>query len=647
MKHGIEKVKKSHHNWNGNNFAVWLLYPFSLFLFFFLLFNARLAIIHTVSLYARYKPHIAFPLFAILLFSCLNIKNFRFRHVTAFFLVVMVFALTLRGIWASERTEQYLISGLIPFSDARFQFSGSLKLLETGELNGTTSRRPISAILIALFFALSQYNLQLTLALMTLIAAIMTWYALLEVDEKFGQLPAILFLFLCVLFFGKFAGTPLTENLGYSVGVLSLAFLVRSIPEKANIFEQKEMPFLIGVFLFSLAQNVRPGSIITIPLLVIFAGVLFKAEDALFNWKAFIKAFAAAALPFLINVLHFQMAGMEGALPMSNMGYGLYGFTSGGKLWSQVYADNPQFLQLSIADKNSYLFSGIFKNLIQHPEHILTGYGKEFRVFFSRGDQSGFLSTIHFDYPIPNHVFSIVVLILLVIGIIAALINVKKRSSQFILAVILGYVFSVPFAASYQVILMRIFAASMPFFYLIPAYGLSQGLNRFRKHPTNQRMENDPDKRRFYPSYALIAIIIFSPVLLLPFIDKDLAAPNACPPGSQEDILFYHPRSALLILEDDDAAPAKNTPFTHQYKFHVEIGNICCVNELAFFRSLKAPLAMFSSIDSDNDFNYVIVDPTLLPEKPGWIQMCGVTTNMQGVKDKKGFFYPEYVTPFE
>jgi hypothetical protein len=558
-----------------------------------------------------------------------------------------LFALTLRGIWRSENTEQYLISGLLPFSDARFQFTGSLKLLETGELNGTTSRRPISAIVIALFFALSKSNLLLTLALMTLIAAIMTWYALLEFNAKFGRLPAILFLFLCVLFYGKFAGTPLTENLGYSVGALSLAFLVRSTKSEDDIFKQKETPFLIGVFLYSLAQNIRPGTIITIPLLVIFAGLLFKEKNSFYNWNAFGKALAASALPFFINVLHFQVAGMEGTLPMSNMGYGLYGFTSGGKLWSQVYSDNPDFLQLTVLEQNSYLFREIFRNLTQHPANILTSYGKEFRVFFSRGDQSGFLSSIYFDYPTPFYFFSSAILILLVIGIIAALINHKKRSAQFVLVVILGYLLSVPFAASYQVILMRIFAASIPFFYLLPSYALSEGIHRFRKCPIHQQLNQAYEKKWFHLSYALIAMIIFSPFFLLPFINKNPTAEIACPHGMQEDILLYNPHSALLILKDNEINPISNIPFTYQHKFHEEIGNICCVNELVFFRALQAPLAIFSSIDSDHDYNYVLADPQLLPKEPGWIQMCGSTTNVQGVKGEKGFFYPEVVTRIE
>jgi uncharacterized membrane protein (UPF0136 family) len=150
--------------WKKKSLFIFLIYLFSVLFYFLVLFNNNNIFINTASLYVRYKPHISFPIFSILFFVSLTIRHARSRQAVAFFLVVLLFSLTISGVWSSAKTEQYLISGLVPFSDARFQFSGTLKLLETGELNGTTSRRPISAIVIALIFALSRYNLQLTLA---------------------------------------------------------------------------------------------------------------------------------------------------------------------------------------------------------------------------------------------------------------------------------------------------------------------------------------------------------------------------------------------------------------------------------------------------------------------------------------------------
>jgi hypothetical protein len=618
------------------------IYTLSTLIFFQISLNRKIALIKTIGLYVRYKPQYSLPLFGLLLFFVLSIKKNEYKRIVLFFLIITLFAFSLAGIWASTKTENYLVSGLLPFSDASFQYAGALKLLDYGELNGTASRRPISAELIALLLAATNRNLQLALSILVFISAVFTWYAVIEVNQLFNKYSAILFLFVSILFYSKFAGTVMTENLGFILGMLSLTFFLRSVKNFPRDNHASIWNYLFGTFIYSLGQNVRPGAVVTIPLLIIFAGILNRKKPKIFNWKMAGMVLLASTLPFAINVLHFVVNGMEETMPMSNMAYGLYGFVSGGKLWSQVFADNPVFLDLTISKQNSYMFSHILTQIFENPQNIIYGYLKEFEFFFNFDKQTGFLSTIKFEHFQLYMIAGYVVIILFAIGFLRIIFNLNSAIGGFLLIIILGYLLSIPFASGYQTIYLRLHAVSLPFLYLLVAYGLEPVMQTVLKE-MNKKGENLVDMNNKEFIVFILSIIIFSPLLLMLFNNKIPSSNISCPKGLETSVVFYNPNSTLAIMNDEEQKQPNWVPNTYQYKFRSEIHNICCENEIAFFENLQAPVSIFNSINPEGSSNYVITNPNLLPRKAGWIQLCGRTTDVLGIAGKSGFFFPEEI----
>ena len=386
--------------------------------------------------------------------------------------MVSLFALSLAGIWANTQTENYMLAGLIPNSDASYQYAGALKLLDFGELNGTASRRPFFAELMAVLLALTGRSLQLAIAIVVFLAAVAAWQAVLEIQFSFGRLSAILFLCLAFLYYARFAGTFMTENLGFIFGLLSLAALLASFRLFSVDRQKAEKTFLFAAFLFSLGQNARPGAVLMIPLFVILSALIFKGEKKSFNWKMALSAALAGLLPFLINQLHFALNGAEGSMPMGNMAYGLYGFVKGGMKWNQIIVDHPDILHLPVNQQTRQMFIYVFQEVVQHPLNLLKGFVVEFKTLFEINSQAGLLSFLQFDSRLPNLAFSFLVIVLYGLGLLRLFAKGHPLPKLLIGSILAGFVFSLPIAPASQTQYMRVYAASMPFMLLIPVYGL-------------------------------------------------------------------------------------------------------------------------------------------------------------------------------
>lgn len=365
----------------------------------------------------NFKPHIILPLVGVVLAILLSFRNTALRKGLTFILVLVLFAFSLNGVWANTQTGNYVVSGLLPFSDANFQYAGILRVLDFGEFNGTASRRPFFGELAAILLHLSQRNLQVTFAVIVFLAAVSTWYALIEISNNFSIFSTILFLSAVFLFYSRFIGTMMTENLGLVLGLLSLYFMLSGIRLYGKDDERAIGSITLGSFLFSLAQNARPASVMTIPLLILFFGRLFR-KDRFLNWRIVLFVSLASLTPFLINRVHFSVFGFEESQPMSNSLYGLHGFVSGGYGWAHVFNIYPGFSTLSAAEQNQFFLSSILYEVFNNPGNILQGYLQEFRWLFKMEGQTGLLSYLQLDSQVLDGIFRYSFLALFALGII-------------------------------------------------------------------------------------------------------------------------------------------------------------------------------------------------------------------------------------
>jgi len=619
----------------------YFLYIVAVVLYIAILISRNEPVIKPIALYVQFKPQIALPVVAVFLISLLSLKDASLRKGLTLTLILTLFALSLNGVWANTRTGNYLVSGMLPFSDANFQYAGILRVLDYGEFNGTASRRPFFGELAALLMHMSQRNLQATIAVIVFFAAVSTWYALVEVSNNFSKFSAVLFLSTIYLFYSRFIGTMMTENLGLILGLFSFFFLLRGI-RLLNLDEKRSIVSVItGTFLFSLAQNARPAAVMTIPLLVLLAGLLFR-RGRFINWKMILILSLVSLTPFLINQIHFSVLGLEESQPMSNSLYGLHGFVSGGYGWAYVFDVYPGFSGLSSAEQNQYFLSSILYEVFNNPGNIIQGYLQEFRWLFSMEGQTGLLSYLQIAPRYLDSIFRYSFLAFFVVGIVGIFANIKKPLWQLAGITIAGYLISIPFAPSYQTIYMRVYAASLPFFFLIPMLGLEFLLGKLLPVDWVSPAEKDPANPDVIPVFFFAGLIVFLPLLLIFFPGSAPKTNPTCPQDMTASTVFYNPSSAIHVVEDENALVKNWAPYTFQYKFHQEIHNICCRDDIAFYKGLTAPFSMFVGVEENKgvDIYYVIADPEDLPEEPGWLQICGKVTDIYGNPSSSGFLIP-------
>jgi len=128
------------------------------------------------------------------------------------------------------------------------------------------------------------------------------------------------------LFYRRFIGTTLTENLGLSLGAVGLAVLWRGSRERQHA------RVLIGIFLLSLALNARAGAFFVLPLLVLWGMWLFRGRSRL-SLRFLVEGIGVVLLAFAINLLLLKVLAPEGSTAFSNFSYTFYGLVVGGKGW--------------------------------------------------------------------------------------------------------------------------------------------------------------------------------------------------------------------------------------------------------------------------------------------------------------------------
>ena len=623
---------------------LYILIPFS---FFLILFNRKPNLIRPISLLVQFQPHLSLPIICLLLFLCMTIKNKDLSKIFISLLIISLFASSLSGIWVNSHTENYMLAGLLPNSDASFQYAGALKLLDFGELNGTASRRPFFGEFMALLLGLTQHNLQLTVAIIVFLASLSALFSTIEVKNLTNNISAVLFLLLIYLFYSKFIGTTMTENLGYIFGLFSFTMFLKGV----RLFKDEKTKswyfFLLGTFLFSLGQNARPGAIFTIPLFVILSAWFWR-DDHKIKWNVVLLTLLAGLLPFLINQVHFMLNGVQSTILMSNMGYGLYGFIKGGKGWNQIIFDYPELMNIQGKEQTAFMLRQIFREVLKNPLNIIEGFKYQFSSLFTIKGENSLFSFILIDKPQINFLFSCFIYFLCMVGLIRIVAKIQTRLNILILLAFIGFIISLPFSPAYQTMFMRIYAVSIPFLCFIPSYGVDFLLSsKTGKKILNKKNANLEFRSEIYAVLFSI-LIICTPFILILLHTKEPIVETKCPPNLKTTVVYYHPNSSINIVKDD-LIILDWVPNIHQSKFRSNVHNICCEDDIKFFASLSAPITIFTSLEyysRDNKY-YVIADTVSLPKEKEWLQICGVVKDIFGNPANSGFFYPEMIYSIE
>ena len=407
------------------------------------------------------------PVFFLTLF----VKN-RFGNILTLGLVCLSLALPLYAYWASGVSDGQVIGGFLPFSDSNGYYTSAETLNSGYLLSVWGSRRPLFHGFLAILYFLCGKNLLITLALMTILCAVAIYFSAMEVRNHFGAGAATLYVLVTLMFFRRFVGSTLSENLGIIFGTLSLAVLLR------GIFAKNKILVAGGAFLLTLGLNARAGAFFVLPLIILWVWFFYTHRLELIKKAgATFLIFASILLGFLINNLLVETMSFsrkEERPGGGNFAYSLYGMVFGGD-WTK-YQESPELLELREKELTDELYLRVIEAVKENPSLLSNGMIRAWQVFFN-----GFVFSFVYEPRLNAILFA-----LTGVSLIFMLME-RSDIARFLLACLVGIVLSVPFAPPWDADSMRAYAATIPLVAIFPAFAL----NRLQKLFQNCFIKNN------------------------------------------------------------------------------------------------------------------------------------------------------------
>jgi len=616
---------------------------FSALIFLLVLTPREIPLLKTASVLARYNTTRFVLAAGLLLFAGLMIKNESLSSFAAAGVIFASVALSLNGLWAGAYSENYVLAGLIPRSDAYGFYTGIITFLEKGYLDGLAARRPLFGILFGLFLNLSRGNLQIALGIYAYLIALSLFAMVSEARKVIHPLAATLLFLIAFLFIRRFTGITMSEQIGFLLGTAALTAFLSAVRMNSKDNKASQYTFLLGVCLFALSQATRPGSMALLPLLPALGGWLWNSGRRL-NWRMAGIVVLIIAAVFGFNNLVFRNLAAEDTIQTGNFGYGVYGLAVGGKGWDQIFSDHPVVNTLPHGEREARILQIIIETLKDNPGDYVRGMLKQFGVLFSFQPTNSFFSYMwsanqFFSYALVGASFA-----LCLTGIFYLLKQSFSNLKLLIITILVGFLASLTVAPAYQTQYMRVYAASIAPLALLPAFGLHQLTILFKeklfpdKQPGSTQTKNG--SLSVWTSAFIAVFILCAPVLAGMAASNSTYSAEGCPEGQDEAVLRYNPSASIFIHRN---SPDIYTwvPHITQLDYKGSIHNICCADEIDYFKHIPAPNVIFGTVNLlDDNAIYLIAEAELLPEESAYLRICGRIENVRRERSDSGFLYP-------
>jgi hypothetical protein len=419
-------------------------------------------------------------------------------------LVLIAFTLPLLRLWETAESTWNIVLGLLPWADATEYYFDANRLLNGGLFSAFSGRRPLYASLLTTFLSLSHQNLQIVLVIFTIINALAVFLFVEEIYNEFGSISAIVALFLCQLFYRPFVGTLLTEQLGYSIGLLAVILLVQAVKIT------KPHLFALGLALVTFALLIRAGTFFVLPILIAF-GVVKFAENRREYLKVSLIMIAAVAIPMLTNAGLKNEVASPNAVAFANFADTLYGQARGGVRWTQAAIDHPELVGMPEPDRSRLLYSLTFEEIKNHPLGLVKGSGKALLDFILPGFFSAF-GFLTFGNKTVDFLFQASAALLFLIGLWMMWKSRRNPISTLLLLFWIGTLLSIPFLPPVDAGI-RPYAATIASVFLPVCFVFSQGFFRSAEN-SQEEYQKIPSGVSYTLACALIAFSLLGTPLL-------------------------------------------------------------------------------------------------------------------------------------
>lgn len=596
----------------------------ALFISILVLLNANPVFLRRIGIPLRFGFTLIFPALFIILSAVLWLPKL-WGNWIAIAVIAITFSLPLVGVWASGMTDSYILSGMLPMSDAGGYYANAMQFPLTGVFSDFASRRPLFNALLVGLASFSNYNLVQVQSVFIVMVALACALLALKLQNFLHPVSAALVLIVVFFYFRRFSGVISSETLGLALGILGFFFLWDSIKEK------KLLVYLIGLFLTTAALLTRAGAFIILPMIILW-GILYlrKPEDPVF--KFILISFIPLIVAYLINKLIFVAFGAADGVAFSNYSYSLYGLAKGGAYWTQIFEDYPELLDLPNNEQASLAYQLAINLILENPAQFLAGIFHEWKLLFSE-TYYGIWSFISpqplqaANKSIPMIMSHIGLYGLGLAGIWRFVRNPKCAYCAFALFTFVGFFLSAPLAPPSHAYGLRVFAASIWVLGLLPAIGLD-GLipDRWR---ISESIKNGSVDQLSRVAFAIASVIVFS-ICIGPVIASRLAAvelssgvvTQVCDEGTQSIWIPFHPRTVIHIEREDKFFLDGRSQY-HQGRFMRNLHDIAAIEYVDDFGGYAAPFMIFPAIQYDSGEPVLLIGQQInLPDEPGQYIVC-------------------------
>jgi hypothetical protein len=618
--------------------TLWVLGAFLAagFMFLYAAYGRFPVDIRTLAATVRYS-FVSTSFLVLLIFYLILRLPGRWRLVATFAAAATLFGLALAGLWASGQSEPYVVSGLIPYNDAATYSINANKLLDGLRFSGFSSRRPFFTGMLAAILGLTGRNLQHATAVFVFLLAISSAYLALEVRKVRGAVAGSVVLWITFLFARRFAGTTMTEPLGLTLGALGLAFLLSGASWK------KLSSLLGGLFLITLALNVRAGAFFLLPMLVLWIGWIFR-KNKMIAWKETGLALLAVVGAFGLNSLFLQVIGEPGGMLFGNFSESLYGLAAGGERWAEVYNRYPELSQLPESIRFPEIYRLSFELIREDPTNLIKGMLYQWGLLFSQTWFSVF-SYVGGENVAGNRYVQWVLYALCLAALFQAVRNWKKPINSFLLVSVLGIFLSVPFVPPGDAHKMRAFAATIPMLALLPAAGAAWLASLLPLKILDEE-DHHPMEHTGLTAYSIVLVLfmVIAPVITLNLAVPPVVTSPVCNADEQPVSMHYADGNAVRLIRQD-VLQLDWLPEFHYGRYKIYIHNLPNDEAINILSRVEPPATLLLGYDIPTGKKvWLLAGTNQMPAGYGVIQICGKYLERDDpMLTRYGFYYPRLI----
>jgi hypothetical protein len=561
--------------------------------------------------------------------------SFRLRGnqsiLAALGLTMLLSALTLSFLWTSGFSDNFIISGLLPYKDAKNYYLGA-NLLLNGlpiRLAGQALGRPLFPGFLSSLLLFTGQNLKVTLAIMVQLAGVGMYLSARQVRDAMGALAGAVYITFMYFYFQVIAGYAMSESLGFIGGCFGFVLIWYAA------LNRKWFDLLFGLGVLMLAVSARAGAFFIFPMLALWAGWIFRGTKRFSLLTVIIILIVITAGYFIVNAVYPRTLGVPEGSSFSNFAYTIYGQVRGGIGWHSAIAE--------LGTRNpSKVYRAAWDIFLTSPSDLFKGVAKAYLDFFLPGDRGIFVfGTKDQHYALDLILWGMTIIVLLR-GLYLLIFRRRSNTSSLFLVGFIGIFLSIPFLPPIDGG-MRFYASTMPFFFVLLAVGVS----RFADH----KKQPAPAKHELFflrfSSVFLLALTILLPPVTLRVRTRPTLSQPACPKKQRSFVININPGSYIDLVQDKNVpcGLAPNICYDDFLKHNTEMHIDDFYQELTSLASSpQMDMRIIPTINLlDGYFQYFITTESQLLESKSHKLLSGCATRVQ--TENQRIFLIESISP--